>query len=280
MIRILIIIIGISTTLYAQDDLLDLIDDGFENTYPVNATFKAKRIVNSQSIEMPKSRILDFMILHRFGSMSNGAYDLFGMDEAVIRFDLKYGLSDRISFGIGRSSLNKTFDIFTKVKIMSQKTGYRSFPITLVFFSKMEIETIIKDMSMNDRITYDFQFLLAKKFNRSLSLQLMPTLIHRNLVETNSDSHDLISIGVGGRMKMTKRTSVNFDTFFPIGQRSETYRQGWGIGYDIETGGHVFQLMLTNARGSFESEYIENASGTLEDLDLYLGFNIARVFYL
>ena len=280
MIRILIIIIGISTTLYAQDDLLDLIDDGFENTYPVNATFKAKRIVNSQSIEMPKPRILDFMILHRFGSMSNGAYDLFGMDEAVIRFDLKYGLSDRISFGIGRSSLNKTFDIFTKVKIMGQKTGYRSFPITLVFFSKMEIETIIKDMSMNDRITYDFQFLLAKKFNRSLSLQLMPTLIHRNLVETNSDSHDLISIGVGGRMKMTKRTSVNFDTFFPVGQRSEAYRQGWGIGYDIETGGHVFQLMLTNARGSFESEYIENASGTLKDLDLYLGFNIARVFYL
>ena len=280
MIRILIIIIGISTTLYAQDDLLDLIDDGFENTYPVNATFKAKRIVNSQSIEMPKPRILDFMILHRFGSMSNGAYDLFGMDEAVIRFDLKYGLSDRISFGIGRSSLKKTFDIFTKVKIMGQKTGHRSFPITLVFFSKMEIETIIKDMSMNDRITYDFQFLLAKKFNRSLSLQLMPTLIHRNLVETNSDSHDLISIGVGGRMKMTKRTSINFDTFFPVGQRSETYRQGWGIGYDIETGGHVFQLMLTNARGSFESEYIENASGTLKDLDLYLGFNIARVFYL
>ena len=278
MIRILII--GISTILYAQDDLLDLIDDGFENTYPVNATFKAKRIVNSQSIEMPKPRILDFMILHRFGSMSNGAYDLFGMDEAVIRFDLKYGLSDRISFGIGRSSLNKTFDIFTKVKIMGQKTGHRSFPITLVFFSKMEIETIIKDMSMNDRITYDFQFLLAKKFNRSLSLQLMPTLIHRNLVETNSDSHDLISIGVGGRMKMTKRTSINFDTFFPVGQRSETYRQGWGIGYDIETGGHVFQLMLTNARGSFESEYIENASGTLKDLDLYLGFNIARVFYL
>ena len=280
MIRSLIMTLGVLTALYAQDDLLDLIDDGFENTYPVNATFKAKRIVNSQSIEMPKPRILDFMILHRFGSMSNGAYDLFGMDEAVIRFDLKYGLSDRISFGIGRSSLNKTFDIFTKVKIMGQKTGHRSFPITLVFFSKMEIETIIKDMSMNDRITYDFQFLLAKKFNRSLSLQLMPTLIHRNLVETNSDSHDLISIGVGGRMKMTKRTSINFDTFFPVGQRSEAYRQGWGIGYDIETGGHVFQLMLTNARGSFESEYIENASGTLKDLDLYLGFNIARVFYL
>ena len=280
MIRILIIIIGISITLYAQDDLLDLIDDGFENTYPVNATFKAKRIVNSQSIEMPKPRILDFMILHRFGSMSNGAYDLFGMDEAVIRFDLKYGLSDRISFGIGRSSLNKTFDIFTKVKIMSQKTGYRSFPITLVFFSKMEIETIIKDMSMNDRITYDFQFLLAKKFNRSLSLQLMPTLIHRNLVETNSDSHDLISIGVGGRMKMTKRTSINFDTFFPVGQRSEAYRQGWGIGYDIETGGHVFQLHITNSMAMDEAAFMTRTYNSWSSGGIHFGFNISREFNL
>ena len=279
MIRSLTVTVGVLTALYAQDDLLDLIDDNLEKTYPVKATFKAKRVVNSQSIEMPKPKILDFMILHRFGSMSNGAYDLFGMDEAVIRFDLKYGLSDKISIGIGRSSLNKTYDIFAKLKIFGQRTGHRSFPITLVFFSKMEIETIVKDMSLNDRYTYDFQFLLAKKLNRSFSLQLMPTLIHRNLVDTNSDSHDLISLGVGGRMKMTKRTSINFDTFFPIGKRSEKYRQGWGIGYDIETGGHVFQLMITNARGSFESEYIENASGTLEDLNLYLGFNIARVFY-
>ena len=136
----------------------------------------------------------------------------------------------------------------------------------------MEIETIMKDMDMKDRYTYDAQLLLAKKLNRSLSLQLMPTFIHRNLVETHNDYHDLISLGIGGRIKMTRRTSINFDTFFPIGKRGETYKQGWGIGYDIETGGHVFQLMVTNARGSFESEYIENASGAFEDLNLYLGY--------
>ena len=279
MTRSIILFISISVSLHSQEDLLGLIDDNPKTT-PVMATFKATRIVNAQSIEMPKPRILEFVILHRFGSMANGAYDLFGMDEAVIRFDLEYGFSDRLSIGIGRSSLNKTYDIFSKLKIVDQRTGHRSFPISLVLFTKMEIETIMKDMDMQDRYTYDVQFLLAKKLNRSLSLQLMPTFIHRNLVETHNDHHDLISLGIGGRIKMTRRTSINFDTFFPIGRRGETYKQGWGIGYDIETGGHVFQLMVTNARGSFESEYIENASGAFEDLNLYLGFNISRAFYL
>ena len=279
MTRSIILFISISVSLHSQEDLLGLIDDNPKTT-PVMATFKATRIVNAQSIEMPKPRILEFVILHRFGSMANGAYDLFGMDEAVIRFDLEYGFSDRLSIGIGRSSLNKTYDIFSKLKIVDQRTGHRSFPISLVLFTKMEIETIMKDMDMQDRYTYDIQLLLAKKLNRSLSLQLMPTFIHRNLVETHNDHHDLISLGIGGRIKMTRRTSINFDTFFPIGRRGETYKQGWGIGYDIETGGHVFQLMVTNARGSFESEYIENASGAFEDLNLYLGFNISRAFYL
>ena len=279
MTRSIILFISISVSLHSQEDLLGLIDDN-PKTIPVMATFKATRIVNAQSIEMPNPRILEFVILHRFGSMANGAYDLFGMDEAVIRFDLEYGFSDRLSIGIGRSSLNKTYDIFSKLKIVDQRTGHRSFPISLVLFTKMEIETIMKDMDMQDRYTYDVQFLLAKKLNRSLSLQLMPTFIHRNLVETHNDHHDLISLGIGGRIKMTRRTSINFDTFFPIGRRGETYKQGWGIGYDIETGGHVFQLMVTNARGSFESEYIENASGAFEDLNLYLGFNISRAFYL
>ena len=279
MTRSIILFISISVSLHSQEDLLGLIDDNPKTT-PVMATFKATRIVNAQSIEMPKPRILEFVILHRFGSMANGAYDLFGMDEAVIRFDLEYGFSDRLSIGIGRSSLNKTYDIFSKLKIVDQRTGHRSFPISLVLFTKMEIETIMKDMDMKDRYTYDVQLLLAKKLNRSLSLQLMPTFIHRNLVETHNDHHDLISLGIGGRIKMTRRTSINFDTFFPIGRRGETYKQGWGIGYDIETGGHVFQLMVTNARGSFESEYIENASGAFEDLNLYLGFNISRAFYL
>ena len=280
MIRSIILSTLLFGGLWAQDDLLELIQDDSDVSTPIWGTFKATRIVNAQSIEMPKPRILEFMILHRFGSMSDGFYDLFGMDEAVIRFDLKYGLNDHISLGAGRSSLNKTFDLFSKIRFLRQTKGQGSMPISIALFTKLEMQTITRDMDMPDRLTFDVQALIARKFNRSFSLQIMPTYIHRNLVLTQNEKHELISFGIGGRMKLSKRTSINFDTFFPIGDRQDSYVQSWGMGYDIETGGHVFQLMVTNAQGSFESEYVERARGQLEDLDLYIGFNIARVFSL
>ena len=276
--RFLFVYTGLIILLTAQDDMLELIDDGTINPVPVQATFKATRIVNSQSIELTRSKTLEFMILHRFGSMNNGFYDLFGMDEAAIRFDLKYGINDRISLGAGRSSLNKTYDIFTKLKLLKQTSGGSSFPFSLALFSKMEISTIDQDLSMSDQLTFDIQVLTARKFNPSISVQVMPTFIHRNLVQTANESHDLLSFGIGGRVKVTRRVSINTDTFFPLGERNESFKQSWGLGCDIETGGHVFQLMITNVQGSFESEYIENASGTFDELNLFLGFNITRVF--
>ena len=262
----------------AQDDLIDLIEDVGLNSEPVFATFKATRIVNAQSIELPRSRTLELMILHRFGSMSDGFYDLYGMDEAVIRFDLKYGLNDLVAFGMGRSSMNKTYDIFSKVKLLRQKQSGNGTPISFAIFTKCEIQTVVRDMDITDRLTFDIQALIARKFSRSFSLQIMPTFIHRNFILDRHDSNDLFSIGIGGRMKLTKRTSINLDTFLPIGERRASFKQGWGLGYDIETGGHVFQLMVTNAQGSFESEYIENSRGEFENLDLFFGFNISRVF--
>jgi len=270
---------GVTFSLMAQDDLLDLINEEPITPVPVTATFKATRIVNSQSIELARPKTLEFMILHRFGSMKNGVYDLFGMDEAAIRFDLKYGINDRVSTGAGRSSLKKTYDIFSKIKLMNQSNV---FPFSIALFADIEIETLKRENSFSNklvnRLTYDTQLLMARKFNQNLSLQIMPTWVHHNLVKNQDDAHDLYSMGVGGRMKITKRVSLNADTFFQVGERDSTFVQSWGIGCDIETGGHVFQIMVTNVQGSFESAYIENASGAIADKNLYLGFNITRVF--
>ena len=275
-----LLIVFLFSFVFAQDDLFDLINDEPEKVEYVEYAFKGTRVANAQSLEIPKPKVLQFMIQHRFGSIENGFYDLFGTDEAVVRYDLKYGFNDFFSIGVGRSGIKKTYDIFSKIKLMRQKSGQRGTPFTLAVFSKAEIQTVIKKMDFTDRLTFDIQALIARKFSRSLSLQVMPTLIHRNMVETEGDMHDMFSLGFGGRMKLTKRASINFDTFFPIGNRGDSYRQGWGIGFDIETGGHVFQLMVTNAQGSYESEYIENAKGTVDGYDIYLGFNISRVFSL
>lgn len=168
---------------------------------------------------------------------------------------------------------------FSKIKLLKQSNV---FPFSIAIFADIEIETLKRENSFSDklvnRLTYDTQLLMARKFNQNLSLQVMPTWVHHNLVKKHEDAHDLYSMGVGGRMKVTKRVSLNADTFFPVGERDSTFVQSWGLGCDIETGGHVFQIMVTNVQGSYESAYIESASGAIADKNLYLGFNITRVF--
>ena len=273
--------------LFSQDDLLDLLEEDLEKSEYVESSFKGTRVVNAQSLEIPKPKILQFMIQHRFGSIENGFYDLFGMDYATIRFDFHYGLSDRISFGIGRSSLDKIYDVFLKSKLIRQTSGAKSFPFSVLLYSDIGIDTkrksetnaAVKD-NFSNRLLYVNQLIIGRKFSRNLSIQILPTLIHRNLVPTNDDEHDLSSMGIAGRYKLSNRLSINVDYFIPIGDRNKNYKNSLAFGFDYETGGHVFQIMLANSQGPYEYTFIENANGDLSNGILYLGFNISRSFTL
>ena len=285
MIRFLLLILFSLTTISPQEELLDFLDDGPKEPLPVQATFKATRIVNSQSVELPRFKILEFMVQHRFGKVENGFYDLFGLDEAAVHYDLKYGLHERLAFGLGRSSWKKTYDIMAKTKLMRQMEGQgKTSPITVVLFFNMGINTLRKDAIVKDnfanRVHYLQQLIIGRKFNERVSLQVSPTWIHKNLVPTYQDEHNLFSTSLGGRIKVTKRYTISADISFPLGSRPENYKNGWGLGFNIETGGHVFQLILTNAQGGYEGAYIEDAYGSLSTGEVYLGFNITRVFSL
>ncbi len=283
MIRLFLFLLFSATNIFPQDELLDLLVDEPIEPMPVQATFKATRIVNSQSVELPRSKMLEFMVQHRFGTVKNGFYDLFGLDEAAVHYDLKYGLHERLAFGLGRSSWQKTYDVMIKAKLIRQTEGQgKTFPITVVIFSNMGINTLRKDAIVKDnfanRIRYLQQLIVGRKFNESVSLQVVPTWIHKNLVPAHEDEHDLFSAGLGGRIMVTRRFSINADISFPLGDRPDSFKNGWGLGCDIETGGHVFQLLLTNARGGYEGAYIEDAGGSMNSGDVFLGFNITRVF--
>jgi len=282
-----VILFILISPLISQDDLLEMLDDDPNKSEFVESAFKGTRVVNAQSLEIPKPKILQFMIQHRFGSIENGFYDLFGMDYATIRFDFHYGLTDRLSIGIGRSSLNKIYDMFLKIKLIRQTSGSKSFPFSVLFYSDIGIDTkrkpeiypSVKD-NFSNRLLYVNQFIIGRKFSRNLSLEILPTLLHRNLVPTNDDDHDQASIGIAGRFKLSNRISINADYFFPIGDRNDNYKNSLAIGIDYETGGHVFQVMLANSQGPYEYTFIENANGDFSSGILYLGFNISRSFTL
>jgi len=284
---LLIVPLLLSFHVKAQDDLMDLLGDQPKTTDYTYATFKTTRIINAQSVENPAEGVLMFMIQHRFGRINTGAYEFFGLDQATIRLGLEYGITKRLSIGVGRSSYEKTFDGFLKYKILRQSTGLSRMPVSLSgYFSTAITSLKWEDMGVENRtnyfssrVSYTYQLLVARKFSNSISAQLIPSLIHKNLVPTGEDKNDIFSVGVGGRVKLTKRMSVNAEYFYtPTGQISYNFNQPLSIGLDIETGGHVFQLHFSNAQAFFDRGFITETNGKWWDGDIYFGFGISRVF--
>ncbi|KAF0201009.1 MAG: hypothetical protein FD170_3041 [Bacteroidetes bacterium] len=267
-------------------DLLDLLGEDEPVTNYTYATFKTTRIINGHSIENPADGVLLFMISHRFGKLNSGAYDFFGLDQATIRLGFEYGIGDRLSVGIGRSSYQKSFDGFLKFKLLRQSSGEKNMPVTATWFSSMDLFSLKwqdteRKNYFTSRLSYVHQLMIARKFNDYLSIQLTPTFIHKNLVSSNTDDNDTYAMGLGGRFKLTQRVSLNAEYFYLLpGSVSESFINPLSIGFDIETGGHVFQLHFTNAQPMFERGFITETRGKWQNGDIYFGFNISRVFTL
>jgi hypothetical protein len=269
----------------AQDDLLKELE---QTTEPVDtkiqATFKGSRIINGHSVETRPEGVLDFLISHRFGRINSGAYEFFGLDQSNIRLGLEYGITDRLNIGIGRSSFQKVFDGYVKYKLLWQQIGEKRMPVSVVWFSSATINSTRRpeeEINLDNRMSYTHQLLIGRKFGNDLSLQLTPTLVHRNLVLTNEDKNDIFALGFGGRYKITNRVALNAEYFyrFNADQDENTYN-AIAIGVDIETGGHVFQLHFTNAQSMVESGFIPETTGNFFEGDIHFGFNISRVFQL
>jgi hypothetical protein len=59
---------------------------------------------------------------------------------------------------------------------------------------------------------------------------------------------------------------------------SSTLYNSLSMGIDLETGGHIFQLVFTNSNGMIGPWYLAKTDGSWRKGDIYFGFNISRVF--
>jgi opacity protein-like surface antigen len=248
------------------------------------ATFKTTRLVNGHTVENTGKGVLDVKISHRFGTLNKGGYELFGLDNATMRMGLDYGITPYLMVGIGRSTFEKTYDAFFKIKLLRQSSGQRNMPITLSYIPTIALKTLrwaepSRKNYYSSRLFYTHQLLIARKFSSNTSLQLMPTFIHRNLSALKSDPNDIWAIGIGGRQKLTKRLSLNVEYYYQLpGYKLDSTSNALSIGIDIETGGHVFQLHFTNSIGMTERSFISETAGKWGKGDILFGFNISRVF--
>lgn len=277
---------AISSHTFAQD-LLDILEEETPQIKNyIAATFKGTRILNGHSVENRKKGILEFVISHRFGRVNLGADELYGLDQSNIRFAFEYGLSDDIMLGVGRSSFDKTYDGFVKYKFLKQSSGKNSFPFTASLFTSVAYKTL-KDFdpenepSFSQKLSYVSQVLIARKFSSALSLQITPTYIHRNSVKVDEDPHDIFAVGVGSRIKLTNRVSINGEYFYTVNPlESINSSNSIAFGVDIETGGHVFQIILSNSITMIEKSFITESTDDFFEGDIHLGFNISRAFQL
>lgn len=288
-----------TTPLRAQDDstendLMNMLDEeGGAGREYVQATFKATRIANGHSIENVGAGTLDFRIMHRFGEVGD-VKNFFGLDGANTALGFDYGITDWLMVGIFRSTYEKEFLGFTKIKLLRQAEGKGS-PVGISYMGSMSVQTMPEptlapgqEYYFTNRLYYVNQLLIARKFSNAFSLQLMPTHIHYNLVPTTAEPNNTFAVGLGGRLKLSNRISLTAEYYYRIpgtelagyasGSGTTPYTNSLSIGFDIETGGHVFQLLFTNATAMSERVFIGQNVSDWADGGIHFGFNISRVF--
>jgi hypothetical protein len=280
-----LLLVTASQTGHAQDDLLSLVDknDTVKKERVTNA-FKSSRVINGHSIEFLGKGVLDFRILHRFGEVNSGISNLFGLDQASMRIGLDYGLLNNLTVGFGRSNVGKELDGFIKFCPVWQSTGPGSFPFSIVFVSGVTLGTqpwadTTRKNYFSSRMAFYNELILGRKFSERFSLQLSPVFVHRNLVELATEDNDVYALGIGARFKLTKRIAFVADYhYIARGLNKDIYKDPLSVGFDIETGGHVFQLHFSNATGMNEKAFITNTTGDWGKGEVRFGFNLSRVF--
>lgn len=281
----LLLLFSITTSVFAQNELLNELEHNDESTAYALQTFKGTRIVNGQSVETKGKGELEFIFSHRFGRVNSGSYNFWGLDDAFVRLGLEYGITDRLGVSIGRTSVDKTFDSFLRYKLVRQRQE-GGFPLTVTAIGTGYVLTSprAKDnpqISMNERMAYSLSLLLARRINSSLSVQLTPVFVHRNSVSATTENNDDLSLGAGGRCKVTRSVSLTAEYYYRLNPNQNAVNfDALGFGVDIETGGHVFQLVFTNSLGMFDRAIVAETGGDFFDGDIHFGFNITRSFQL
>ncbi len=264
-------------------------------------TFKDTRVINTYSIETLQKGVMDVRITHRFGDFINqGSFEnawttFFGFETAAdVAFGVEYGITNNFMMGIHRTKgagpLKSNMILNAKYKLLSQ-TKDSKMPISMAVAGSIAVSTMWQSTNTQalssfpggfaHRMVYSLQLHMARKFGNAFSLQVSPTLVWRNLVEFN-DHNALGSVSLCARIQVTKVMGILLDANLPFDGARWTAENGHriplGIGFEFDTGGHIFQINLTNSAGIEPTDYIPYTSLNWAEGQFRIGFTISRAF--
>jgi hypothetical protein len=267
----------------AQDDLLNELNAEKSDAKEIEiAAFKGLQICNMQSTKLTAKGEWYMLVSHRFGDLTQGFDNFFGLDDANTKIGGIYGVTDWLSLGASRHTYNKTYELAAKYKLANQEIN--GFPVTIVGYNTIDVNTKLEKLlypgiEFNDRLAFSTQLLVSRKFSNSFSFQLAPIYVHKNLYESGLEKKDQFFIGSGARYKIAKRMSLNLEYAARVSdQQGSPYQNPLTLGLDIETGGHVFQLVFSNSQAMNDVAVFTNPEGDWAGGAIYFGFNLYRVF--
>ena len=290
--KIILFIFFIYMNCFSQTDLLYDIDDEVNTEFTISA-FKAHKIINNQSTKQSNKGELYLYVSHRFGTVKDGISTLFGLDYANTKIELMYGLNENIQFGISRESLKKIYSSSFKFKILEQSSA---FPISISNYTSFNYNSSSffaqgEDVSFSDRSIIFTQFLFSTALSEKFSLQISPSIAVRNyndiipvfengeILFITYEQKENYTVSFGSRYKLNSRTSLNFEYNHYVNRLEiSPFKDVLSIGIDIETGGHVFQLIFSNTQSIDDVSVLLDAEGDWSARDFFFGFNILRVF--
>ncbi|MBS0010844.1 MAG: hypothetical protein KFF49_05520 [Bacteroidales bacterium] len=261
--------------------LLDSLRSDTDSQAERTVLFMGTMVHSGQSTETPAKGELLLNIQHRFGDITNGIYDFFGLDVATMRLGFEYGFNDWLSASIGRSTFEKTYDLGIKAKLMSQDNAGQALAISVFAqASKNSLRNIYPEDYDNlaGRMSYYGQLILGRNIGL-FSLQISPVILYNAYDYRISDSFLYYALGFAGSIKVSDRLSITGEYFHGLKDLPLNNYNPLSIGVDIDTGGHLFQLMFSNSTGMFNKALLSNNTGSWSGGDIYFGFNLIRTFY-
>lgn len=268
---------------------------------PVYEVWGSGYLIDEQTTMTHDKKSIETQIQHRFGQLNtNGIKDLFGIyaPSANTRMGLSYSVLDNLEVGYGITRINMMSDFHVKYKFLSQTRKDR-VPVSVAIYANAAIDgrnesvfsTITEDSvyKFANRMSYFTQLIVTRKFSDIFSLGFNASFTHFNTVAADSigysgQNHDVIGLGLFGRLKFSPQSSIVFHYSMPLNLESINEHQvitnqpkaNFGIGYQVATASHAFEIFITSSTGLLpQNNYMWNTNDWTKG-EILIGFNITR----
>lgn len=284
----LFLAIAITPAVAQHEDSIQTISIKSRGIQRVGNTFESIWLIDNQTVMVPMKKVLEFDILHRFGTIQNGFKDFMGLyAPSNIRIGLGYTPVNNLMVGFGFTKDRSLIDVNMKYALVKQ--GKHNSPVSVTYYGNAAMDTREKENFVNDvdRYTFFNQLMMARKLTRDFSAQVSLNHSHFNNVEGYVNSkgeiarmmkNDHFSFSLLGRYKVSDALAFigNYDQ--PLTQHvSNNPNPNLSFGLEIATPLHAFQVFFGNYRWMVPQYNNMMNTNNPADGAFLIGFNITRL---